>query len=143
MRLPPAIAATACCATLLAPAAPAAAADDWPKLRQGLWQFDRTIDGMGPSPQKVSRTECLDPTANFRSQQQQLTRAGCTFTPVTRRGNDYRYGAACKLGGASVVSESVLTVASPEAYTLRVSSNTAGKVSKEVLTAKRVGDCAK
>jgi hypothetical protein len=101
MRLAPAIAATACCATLLALAAAAAAADDWPRLRQGLWQFARTIDGMGPAQQKVARTECLDPTANFRSQQQQLTRAGCTFTAVTRRGNGYWYNASCKMGGMS------------------------------------------
>ena len=124
-------------------AGPAAAADDWPVLRQGRWQLERTIEGMGPTPQKISRTECIDPTANFRLQQERLGRAGCTFTPLTRRGNEYRYGATCRMAGTSTTSESVLTVESPEAYTLRVSSQADGTATKEVLVAKRLGDCRK
>ncbi len=126
----------------LAPSS-ATAADDWPVLRQGLWRFDRTIEGMGPAPRKVSRTECIDPTANFRRQQEQLGRAGCTFTPLTRRGDEYRYGTTCRMAGTSTTSESVLTVEGPEAYTLRVSSQVDGQPTKEVLVARRVGDCAK
>lgn len=129
------------CAVLLAH--PAAAAEDWPVLSQGRWRFDRTIEGTGPAPQKISRTECIDPTANFRRQQEQLAKAGCTFTPLTRRGNEYRYTATCRMAGTSTTSESVLTVDGPDAYTLRVSSQVDGKATREVLVAKRVGDCAK
>ena len=129
------------CVALLGHAA--AVAEDWPALRQGRWQFDRTIEGMGPSPQKVSRTECIDPTANFRRQQEQLTKAGCTFTPLNRRGNEYRYAATCRMAGTSTESESVMTVQGPDAYTLRVSSTVGGKATREVLVAKRLGDCAK
>jgi hypothetical protein len=130
------------CVALLAHAA-AAAAEDWPVLRQGRWQFDRTIEGMGPSPQKVSRTECIDPTANFRRQQEQLAKAGCTFTPLTRRGDEYRYAATCRMAGTATASESVLTVGGSDAYTLRVASKVDGKPTREVLVAKRLGDCVK
>jgi len=129
--------------TTIAASTPATAADDWPVLRQGRWQFDRTIEGMGPAPQKISRTECIDPTANLRRQQEQLAKSGCTFTPVTRRGDEYRYGATCRMGKMSTRSESVLTVHGTDAYTLRVSSTVDGESTKEVLVAKRVGDCGK
>lgn len=130
------------CVALLAHAAPLPA-QDWPVLRQGRWQFDRTIEGMGPAPQKVSRTECIDPTANFRRQQEQLARAGCTVTPPTRRGDDYRYTARCTLAGTATVSESVMTVTGPDGYTVRVASTVDGKATREVLVARRLGDCTK
>lgn len=124
-------------------ASPSAVADDWPVLRQGRWQFDRTIEGMGPAPQKVQRTECVDPTDRFRRQQQQLAKAGCTFSPIVRRGDEYRYGARCRMAGTTTTSESVLTVTGPDGYTLRVASVVDGQATKEVLVAKRVGDCAR
>ena len=132
-----------CAAVVALAASPSATADDWPVLRQGRWQFDRTIEGMGPAPQKVQRTECVDPTDRFRRQQQQLAKAGCTFSPIVRRGDEYRYGALCRMAGTTTTSESVLTVTGPDGYTLRVASVVDGQATKEVLVAKRIGDCAR
>jgi len=130
------------CIALCAHAAPVPA-QDWPVLRQGRWQFDRTIEGMGPAPQKVSRTECIDPIANFRRQQEQLARAGCTVTPPARRGDEYRFTARCTVAGTATVSESVMTVNGTDGSTLRVASTVDGKATREVLVARRLGDCTK
>lgn len=131
------------CAAFGAGFTPPAAADDWPVLTPGRWQFDRTMEGMTPTPQTVHRTECVDPTGRFRSQQQQLAKAGCTVSPIVRRGNEYRYSASCRMAGTTTVSESVLTVDSPGSYTLRVDSKVDGKTTREVLVARRLGECTK
>jgi hypothetical protein len=130
-------------ALLASLAAPPVAADEWPALRAGRWQFDRTIESSGPTPGKVSRTACVDPTADFSRQREQLTRAGCTFSPVVRAGNVYRYSADCRMAGVASRSESVLAVDGTDSYTLKVESRTDGSSSRETLIARRIGDCAR
>ena len=120
-----------------------ALATDWPVFRPGQWQFDRTMNGTGPAPQKISTAECVDPTADQKEQQAMLAKAGCQFTPLTQSGKTYRYSATCKMGGMTTTSVSVLTVASAEAYTITVDSTTDGSKSHEVLRARRVSDCQK
>lgn len=125
----------------LALAATGASAADWPTFKPGRWQYDRNIDGMGPKPQKVSRTECGDPTANHKKQQAQLTQAGCQFTPITQSGSTYQYAASCKVAGMTSQSRSTLVVQGAEAYTLTVDSSSAEMKTHEVLLARRLGDC--
>jgi opacity protein-like surface antigen len=127
-------------ATLLASTALAA---DWPTFKPGNWTFDRTITGMDPAPKKVSITECIDPTADQKSQQARLGKAGCKFTPLTQNGKTYRYSAACSMAGMKTQSDSVLEVESAEAYTITVDSVVDGQKTHEVLRARRIGDCAK
>ena len=45
-----------------------AVAADWPAFKPGQWRFERTMDGTGPTPQKISKTECVDPTADQKAQ---------------------------------------------------------------------------
>ena len=119
------------------------AAADWPVFKAGRWQLDRTVEGMGPKPDKVSKTECFDPAAERQKQQAMLTKMGCQFSPVTQTGSTYRFSATCKIGGTSSTSNSVLEMQSAEAYTITVDSVTGATKTHEVLTARRLGDCAK
>lgn len=130
-------------AALMACSIPLALAADWPAFKPGQWQFERTIEGMGPTPQKVSRTECVDPTAEQAVQRGKLTKAGCTFSPTTQSGTTYRYSATCKIGGMNSTSNSVLEAKSTDAYTLTVDSITGDMKTHEVMTARRKGDCPK
>lgn len=135
--LPVAVAVTAIAAPSVAPAT------EWPDFKPGLWQFDRTIEGTGPSPRTITRTECVDPAAEEKRQQAQLTQAGCLFTPLTRKGSTYQYSATCKIGSMTATSNSTLVVKSREAYTITVDSVAGGVRTREVLTATRLGDCPK
>ena len=101
------------------------------------------MDGAGAPRDKVSTTECTDPTVEQTEQQAMLTKAGCQFTPLAQSGRTYRYSATCKMGGMTSKSDSVLEVESAEAYTITVDSTVDGKKSHEVLRARRTGDCAK
>jgi len=125
---------------LLVGIAPVSAAD-WPTFKPGQWSFERTMSGAGAPQEKVSTTECTDPTADQKEQQAMLTKAGCQFTPLAQSGKTYRYSATCKMGGMTSKSDSVLEVESAEAYTVTVDSTVDGQKSHEVLRARRTGDC--
>jgi hypothetical protein len=116
-------------------------AADWPTFKPGQWTFERTMNGAGAPRDKISTTECTDPTADQKEQQAMLTKAGCQFTPLAQSGKTYRYSATCKMGGMTSKSDSVLEVESAEAYTVTVDSTVDGKKSHEVLRARRTGDC--
>lgn len=120
-----------------------ALADDWPTFKPGLWQLDRTLEGMGPAPQKISRKECVDPTGDQKTQQARLAKAGCVFSPIVRTGTTYRYSATCTMAGMTTASKSVLEFQGAEAYRLTVDSVTDDMKSHEVLVARRLGDCPK
>ena len=128
---------------LLALSTSIALAADWPAFKPGNWTFDRTLTPTGSTPEKVSRTECTDPTADQKAQRAMLTKAGCQFTPLVQSGNTYRYSATCKMAGMTIKSDSVLAVNSAEAYTIPVDSTEDGVQTHEVLRARRIGDCAK
>lgn len=130
-------------AAILTCAFSTALADDWPTFKPGLWQYDRTIEGMGPSPQKISRKECADPTGDQKAQRARLATVGCQFSPIARTGTTYRYTATCKMAGETTISNSVPEFQGAEAYRLTVDSTTAGQKTHEVLVARRMGDCPK
>jgi uncharacterized protein affecting Mg2+/Co2+ transport len=130
---------------LLAAALPAgqAAADDWPALRAGMWEFNRTIETPGAQgkPQTMQTRKCTNPADDMKRQNDMLSKGGCKFSPVTRAGNTYSYSAVCNLQGASGTSKSVLTVESDAAYEIRIESDFGGEPTREWLRAKRTGDC--
>jgi hypothetical protein len=126
----------------LALATPALAAD-YPVFRQGLWEYDRTIEpkGAGAKPTHVLAKRCIDPTADMKRQNEMLSKRGCTFTPITAKGNVYTFSADCRMQGLAVRSTSVITADSATAYTLQVSTTGSEGPSQEKLVARRVGDC--
>lgn len=83
----------------------------------------------------------MDPTAEQQKQRVTLTKAGCQFSPLVQSGTTYRYSAVCNLMGAT--SNSMLEVQGPEAYTITIESVVGKATTHEVVTARRMGDCAK
>ena len=122
---------------------PAVAVDDWPALRTGMWEFNRTIESPG-APDKartVQTKKCTSPSEDMKKQNEMLTKGGCKLSPVTRAGNTYTYSATCKLQGSAGTSKSVLAVETDSAYTIRVESDFGGEPTRELLRARRIGDC--
>lgn len=124
-------------------AAPWARAEEVPLLRQGLWEYQRTV-----GTQKFAATECIDPSEDLLRQRAELGRIGCKLAPVQRDGASYTYAADCavKLPPAGVMTfstVSVLTAANDSAYQIekRVTNN--GGTRSESITAQRVADCSK
>lgn len=117
-----------------------------PKFRQGLWEFDRTA----PGAQKMHTTQCTNPSDDMKRQNEMIEkRGGCKISPVQRSGNTYTFSADCNMpspqgGVVSFRSTSVMTVESDSAYKVEVTTSAGqpGPTGKEVLTARRIGDCA-
>ena len=84
---------------------------------------------------------CSFVTVDMRQQRAKLTKGGCRFSPVVRAGGEYRYSADCKIQGLTTISKSVLTVAGDSAYEIRIESEFEGEATREVLRARRVGEC--
>lgn len=128
-------------AALLACGSSAALAGDWPTFKPGNWQYDHTIEKKGVTPQTFSTSRCIDPTADMTAQRESLKRAGCEIKPPTQSGTTYRYSTACQGKGKTTASQSVLEATSAEAFKLTTDTATNKSRFREVLTAKRVGDC--
>ena len=62
---------------------------------------------------------------------------------MTHDGNRYSYSSACEKNGLMLQSRSVITVESNSAYRVETDSRTNSQAQKEVIMAKRVGDCPK
>lgn len=121
------------------------AADELPTFRRGLWEFNRTMD-VGGGQKAISSRRCTEPGEDMRRQNATFAKAGCAVSPVSRRGEVYSFVANCKGGGTgNVVSQSVITVEGDSAYTVEVESSgdvgPGGGKRREVLKARRVGDC--
>ena len=118
-------------------------ADELPALRQGLWNFQRTVNG-----EKIEATKCTSPTEDMKTMSAKLEKSGCRLSPMRKSGNVFTYTADCSMKmptGATVSSRStsVFTVENDSSYRLEVDAVTDGQASKERLVAKRVGDCTK
>jgi hypothetical protein len=139
--------AALCLAALAAPGV-ALAADAFPKLRYGEWEFTRSVPGQAANVQSLSMRECLDPGRSMRDQNAMLEKVGCKFDPPQVAGKVYTYVARCDVPDVGkTVARSVLTVENDSAYTISVESEGVmqGKPMKtaETMTAKRLGNCKK
>jgi hypothetical protein len=121
-------------------AIPRARADEVPVLRQGLWDYQRTV-----GTQKFAATECIDPSEDLRRQHAALERMGCKVSPAVHNGNTYTYAAECALklpsGGVNFSTTTVLTAGSETAYRIERRMVNGGVASDESITAQRVADC--
>ena len=119
-------------------------AQQWPGLKQGMWEFTRTMQAPGGgAPKTVTSKRCTDPTADMQRQNATLTKAGCTISAPVKKGNTYTFTAACNVMGMTSNTTSTLVVESESAYTLTVEGTTDGQPTKEVMKALRTGDCTK
>ena len=116
------------------------AAEDLPALRQGMWEFQRTVGS-----QKISNKECVNPTKDMKQKNAQFEKQGCRISPLKRKGNAYTFTADCLIrtesGQMNSHTTSVITVESDRAYTVQVEGAINGKPVKERLTARRISDC--
>jgi uncharacterized protein affecting Mg2+/Co2+ transport len=128
-------------ASALLSLAPTALAQDLPAFRKGLWEFTRTIEGGAGKTQKITTRQCTNPTDDMKKQNDMLTKAGCKFSPVAKSGNAYRFTSQCSIQGVSAQSKSVLTAEGDSAYRVNVESQHGGQSTKELLVARRIGDC--
>ncbi len=125
----------------LATLATAAGAQELPSFRKGMWEFNRTIDGGAGKTQTLTTKKCASPTDDMRKQNEMLVKAGCKFSPATKSGASYSFTSQCNIKGVSAQSKSVISVDGDSAYKVNVESQQGGQNTKELLVAKRIGDC--
>jgi hypothetical protein len=129
-------------AASLATLAAVAMAQEFPVFRKGLWEFNRTVDGGGTGKtQTMTTKKCADPTNDMKKQNAMLTKVGCTFSPVAKHGTSYTFTSQCNVQGVSAQSKSVISVEGDSAYRVNVESRQGGQGTKELLVARRIGDC--
>lgn len=118
----------------------AAMAEDPPVFRKGQWEFTRTVDAGGGQPLTMKTQECIDPTEDMKKQNQSAEQIGCKSSS-SRNGDKYNVTADCVIQGVAMQSKSAITVESDSAYRIDVESLVGGKTTKELLVARRIGDC--
>jgi len=108
-----------------------------------MWEFKRTVEGQGAGgkPVSLNNKKCTDPSADMKHMSELLTKQGCKVSAVSSTDNTHSFTSSCQVQGVPMQSRSVMTVQSDSAYTVQVSSSGGGRSTKEMLTAKRVGDC--
>ena len=128
-------------AALLTTAPWVAHAEEVPLLRQGLWEYQRSV-----GVNKFAATECIDPSEDLRRQHAALEKMGCKLAPALRAGATYTYTADCSVklpsGAVTFSTTSVLTVESNIAYRVENRLTSQSGTTNESITAQRVADCA-
>ena len=127
-------------ALLLAALPGAAAEDQWPLLRPGQWEFKTDVNG-----QRRLEISCSDPIADVKASVLELDQRNCDREPVRKRSGGYVFRVECpaeqgakgKMKGAFR-----LTTTSDSAFKMESISTIDGKVRREIVEAKRRGDCS-
>jgi hypothetical protein len=131
--------------------ASAASAKEFPTLRPGLWEYQRTTQRSDQAwePKDIAERVCTDPNDTLKKQTETFTKLGCLITAEqTEADNTYRLTAECTTkSGQKVFSQSVTTFDGDSQYTSVIDSSgwLAGAPVQftERVLAKRVGDCVK
>lgn len=127
----------------------AAPAEEFPALRPGLWEYQRTIQRSDQAwiPKDITERVCGDPSDMLQKQTEAFTQRGCIITTEqTDTANTYRLTADCTTKqGQKVRSQSVTTFEGDSLYTSVIDSSgwlTGVPVQfAERVHAKRIGDC--
>jgi hypothetical protein len=120
------------------------AADTWPQLQRGQWEFQKIV-----GIQKTVTTKCTNPVDDWKRHSAMMRHAGCKITPVKRAGNVYSYSSVCEAKntpGSKARSESKTTITVEPgngAYQLETLSKANDQSSKEFVNARRLGACKK
>jgi hypothetical protein len=127
----------------------AASAEEFPALRPGLWEYQRTTQRSDQAwvPKDIAERVCGNPNDMLKKQTETFTKLGCTMTAEqTEADNTYRLTAECVTkNGEKVRSQSVTTFEGDSQYTSVIDSSgwLAGAPVQfaERVLAKRIGDC--
>jgi Protein of unknown function (DUF3617) len=141
-------AATAAIA-LVGVASPAALAEDqdYPPLKQGMWEVSRTIQ-LADKPEQaktLTNKRCVDPVEELKKQHAMLKNLGCLLLPPKQAGDIYSFKWECNNDALRGTGQTVVTVDGDSVYTAKTDSDGAlpGRPGRSVeqLVAKRLGDC--
>ena len=128
----------------------AVATDELPTLREGLWEYQRTLQRSDEdwSPKDTTVRECGSPTTVLEQQHTVYRKLGCAIATTRVTESTYQVTADCPTkNDIKTKSRGVTTFDGDSAYTSVIDSEgaVAGKPVKfvERLSAKRVGDCEK
>lgn len=105
-------------------ASASAAAQDYPKLRPGLWEVSSRASTQKKDDPPMRTTMCID-DATARTMyrfSQGMMDDMCSKFDVKHSGNRYVSEAVCKLGDSRMVARSTMTLAGDSAYTIEGSS---------------------
>lgn len=126
---------------LILAAVPSVEAGELPPFRPGLWEFNRSVEAGRARARSSTKKECASPADELKKQEQILAQAGCKTSPATHDGNRHTFTADCVVQGMAMQSTSTLIVESDSSYRIEVASKQGPLTTKEVLVARRIGDC--
>jgi hypothetical protein len=114
-------------------------ADDVPKFKRGVWEYDSTLVVNGKElHQKVSR--CIDPTDDMREFMKPGSLMGCKWDKPARSGNQYTSTSVCENG----TSKKIVRIVKGDSSYEETSEDFAKKNHmKETVLAHRTGDCVR
>jgi hypothetical protein len=129
---------------VLASVLPAMAAE-LPTRKAGLWEVKTSFEnrnGAGPAIQ-----QCIDAATDqmMQSGAGPLAQAACSRRDIQRSGNSVTIDSACTVGGKAATSHAVITGSFDSAYTMTVTSESAGLPGGKMtmtMAAKWLGPCA-
>lgn len=101
-----------------------ASAQDYPKLKPGLWEMTSRSSAQAKGDPPARTTMCID-DATAREMyrfSQGMMQGMCSKFDVKHVGNRYISEANCKLGESRMVARSTMTLAGDTAYTIEGSS---------------------
>jgi hypothetical protein len=121
-----------------------AASGDFPVLKPGLWEYQRTVAAKSAQAKAPTQTvrQCTSPSEDIKKKWAQLASADCKFSPIAHEDNRYTYTSVCRRNELALQMRSVITVHSDTDYRINTEWYGPGGGSKEAVTAHRIGDCA-
>ena len=133
---------------LLLAAATGARAEDYPKLKAGLWEVSSRTSVQAKDEPPLRSTMCLDDaTAREMYRASQGMMAGmCSRFEVKQSGNRFLSEAECKFGDSTMVARSTMTLAGDASYRIEGNSTydppfMGMKESSTVVEARHAGAC--
>ena len=111
-------------ALLLLAAAPSAGAENYPRLKAGLWEVSSRTSVQAKDEPPLRSTMCLDDaTAREMYRASQGMMAGmCSRFEVKQSGNRFMSEAECKLGDSTMVARSTMTLSGDASYRIEGTS---------------------
>lgn len=127
---------------------PALAQDeDYPPLKEGIWEMSRTIQSPDKPDQNKTLTNkrCVDPVVELKQQHAMLKNLGCMLLPPKQSGDSYSFKWECNNDALRGTGQTVVTVDGDSVYTAKTDSDGGlpgrpGRT-REELVAKRLGHC--
>lgn len=120
-------------------------AEDGPIFREGMWEFNRTVETIGSpgKPKTIMTKKCANPTLDMKKQNEMVSKMGCKSSPLVKNGKTYSYTTECKIQGGAAQSTTVLRVENDSAFSMKIKSRSGEKATNETLQARRTGECTK